>query len=138
MTTTTSTTTTSTRSTTLRPRALVLLGAVIAATGVWAVLREIGGIDLAVATPSGPAAVGLPAVVFTVLAAGLAGWAVLAGLERWTPRPHRTWRVLAGIALAMSLLGPATTALSPASAGGLIALHVAVGAALLSLPGRGC
>ncbi|MCO1656656.1 DUF6069 family protein [Pseudonocardia humida] len=128
-------TTTSAPPTSPRPRrASVVLGAVLAATAVWAVLRQVGGVDLAVATASGPAAVGLPAVVLTALGAGLAGWAALVGLERWTRHPHRTWRVLAGSVLALSLLGPVTTALSPASAGGLVALHVAVGAALLSLP----
>jgi predicted tellurium resistance membrane protein TerC len=130
-------TTTSPASTNLhRRRALVVLGAAAAATGVWAVVRQVGGIDLAVATASGPAAVGLPAVVLTALVVGLTGWAVLAGLERWTRRPHRTWRVLAAGVLVLSLLGPVATALSPASMGGLIALHVAVGAALMALPGR--
>jgi hypothetical protein len=44
--------------------------------------------------------------------------------------------VLAAGVLVLSLLGPVATALSPASMGGLIALHVAVGAALMALPGR--
>jgi hypothetical protein len=116
-----------------RRRALTVLGAVLAAGGVRIVLR-VSGLDLAVAAAGGAAQVGLPAVVATALAAGLAGWAVLAGLERWARRPHRTWRALAVGVLVLSLLGPVTSALTPSAAGGLIALHVATGVALLALP----
>ncbi|WP_214401674.1 DUF6069 family protein [Pseudonocardia lacus] len=119
-------------------RALTVLGAAVAAAGVWAVVRLVGGADLDVATASGPATVGLPAVVLTALAAGLAGWALLAGLERWTRAGHRAWRWVAGVVLAVSLLGPVTTALTWTSLACLVALHVAVGAALLTLPRKRC
>lgn len=131
------TTTTRPRPTDLRRRARVVLGAVIAACGVWAVLR-LAGVDLDVTTASGRSAVGLPAVALAALVAGSAGWALLAALERWAPRPHRAWRVLAGGVLAVSLLGPVAFAPSPTAVGGLVALHVAVGAALFALPGRTC
>jgi uncharacterized protein DUF6069 len=134
MTTTTTTPPTSIR----RHRALTVLGALVAATGVWAVVRQVGGTDLAVAGPDGPTAVGLPAVLLAALVAGLAGWALLAALERWVRRPHRTWRVVAVAVLGLSLLGPVASASTPAAAGGLVALHVAVGAALLSLPRTRC
>ncbi len=129
------TTTTAPRPTrTARPRALTVLGTVLAAAGVWLVL-SLTGVPLAVDVP-GRSSVGLPDVVVAALVAGLAGWALLAALERWTRRARRIWRIVAVGVLAVSLLGPVTSATTIASVGGLIALHVAVGAALLTLPGR--
>jgi Family of unknown function (DUF6069) len=121
-----------------RHRALAVLGGVAAAVAAWAVLRELGGVDLAVTSPAGPVPVGLPAVVLTALVAGLAGWGLLAALERWTSSPRRTWRIVAVAALAVSLAGPVTQAASLPAAGGLVTLHVVVAAALLTGLSRRC
>ena len=112
-----------------------MLGAVLAGSGVWLVLTLTGG-PLAVDVP-GRGAVGLPDVVVAALVAGLAGWALLAALERRTRAAPRIWRAIAAGVLAVSLLGPVGAASTLPSVGGLIALHVAVGAALFALP-RSC
>jgi Family of unknown function (DUF6069) len=120
----------------LRHRATTVLGAVGAGAAAWAVLTGLGGVDLAAGSP--PVAVGLAQVVLTAAVAGGAGWALLAALERWTSAPRRTWRIAAVIALVLSLAGPLTMAAGIAAFGGLVTLHVVVGAALIVGFGARC
>lgn len=116
-----------------RYRVHALLGTVVAATTAWVILREVGGVDLTVA----PGPVGLPAVVGATLVVGLAAWGLLTLLERRTRSGHRIWRIVAVTSLVLSLAGPIAMATTPAAAGGLITLHVVVGAALIrGLPTR--
>jgi len=119
-----------------RHRAATVLGAVGAAAAAWAVLTQLGEVDLAAGSP--PVTIGLVAVVLTAAVAGAAGWALLAALERWTAAPRRTWRIVAVIALVVSLAGPLTAGAGIAAAGGLITLHVVVGAALITGFGARC
>lgn len=118
-----------------RHRAANVLGTVAAATGAWAVLTQLGGVDLAAGSP--PVTVGLAAVVLTAAAVALAGWALLAALERWSRTPVRTWRIVGLAVLLVSLAGPITLATGPA-VGGLITLHAVVGAAVLTGLPRTC
>jgi hypothetical protein len=117
-------------------RAATVLGAVGAAAAAWAVLTQLGEVDLAAGSP--PVTVGLAQVVLTAAVAGAAGWALLAALERWTSAPRRTWRIVAVIALVISLAGPLTTAAGLPALGGLVTLHVVVGAALITGFGARC
>jgi uncharacterized membrane-anchored protein len=100
------------------------------------VLTQLGEVDLAAGSP--PVTVGLVQVVLTAAVAGAAGWALLAALERWTGAPRRTWRIVAVTALVVSLAGPLTTAAGLPALGGLVTLHVVVGAALISGFGARC
>jgi hypothetical protein len=111
-----------------RHRAGTVLGAVGAAAAAWAVLTQFGGVDLVAGSP--PATIGFAQVVLTAAVAGLAGWALLAAFERWTAAPRRNWRIVAVSVLVVSLIGPLTMAAGLAM-GGLVTLHVVVGAALI-------
>lgn len=128
--------TTSTRpsertSTTRRPRALAVVGAALAALGVWVVAAPVAGARLAVESGSGVMEVGPVAVVLSALVAGGAGWAVLALLERTTRHARRTWTVIAVAVLAVSLLGP-LGGVGAGSVLALVAMHLLVGAVLIS------
>ena len=72
------------------------------------------------------------AVALTSLTAGLAGWALLAVLERTVGRPARWWRAVALLVYVVSLLGP-LGATSTAVALALAALHTVVAGLLVVL-----
>ena len=85
-----------------RSRPLAVAAATAAALAVWAIASQVAGLDVRLSAGALPEHV----AVVTVLA-GLAGWAVLALLERVVPlRAGRTWTVLAAAVLAVSLTGP--------------------------------
>lgn len=88
-----------------RRRAIAVVGAVLA-PGAVSLLAQATGIELKI-TQSGqaPMVIGLPLVVATALAASLAGWAVLAVLQRMTGHARALWTGLALAALLASL-GP--------------------------------
>jgi hypothetical protein len=111
--------------------------AVLAATGAgllgWAVAGPAAGVHLTVRLGSAAADqhIGPAAVVIACLLAGLAGWALLALLERRTPKAAAIWTAVAVAVLAVSVLagplGGVTTAAKLALAG----LHLLVGAMLI-------
>lgn len=76
-------------------------------------------------------AVGVGAVLVTAVLAGLAGWALLAILERNVSRPRLVWTVIASVVAVLSLVGPAASAVDGHSRGTLVALHVVVAAVLI-------
>jgi hypothetical protein len=119
-----------------RARALAVIAAVLAALAVWLVTDPLLGVDLAAPTRPGSQQLlsitpGL--VAATSLAAALAGWGLLALLERFTARPRTSWTVIAvGVGL-LSLAGPLSTIASTtvANAGSLALMHLAVAAVLI-------
>lgn len=118
-------------------RALAVAGAVIAAVVVWALAVPVAGVRLVVsAGHGGQQEVGPGLVVAVSLGAGLAGWALLAVLERWAPRPARAWTIAALVVLLVSLTGPATAAATVPAALTLAALHLSVAAVLVAALGR--
>lgn len=119
-------------SATRRRRATAALAAVLAPAAIWLVAVPLVGVDLQVAQPSGraPAEITLPLVLVTALAASLAGWGLLALLERLTPRARTIWTATA-VALVVSfapLLGPGTPTASRIV---LALMHLAVAAILI-------
>ncbi|MGH8965935.1 MAG: DUF6069 family protein, partial [Actinomycetes bacterium] len=70
------------------------------------------------------------AVTLTSLGVGFAGWALLALLERWTPRARPVWTVIAGAVFTVSLLGP-LGAVTPEAAAVLMGMHCVVAAILI-------
>ena len=114
-------------------RAVTVLAAVLAAAAGWAIASPLADVELAVR--SGTAGkiqhVGLPAVIFVSLVAGLAGWALLAALERLTRRAHAAWTVCAAAALIVSLAGP-LAALTTTASVVLVCLHLLVAGVLIT------
>jgi Family of unknown function (DUF6069) len=72
------------------------------------------------------------AVIAAVLAA-LAGWGLLALLERFTARPRTIWTAIAVLVGLLSLVGPLSTIASTTVANGLslALMHLAVAAVLI-------
>jgi hypothetical protein len=136
MTTASTSPTTRSRTTHLR-RALVVLGAVVAALAVWVVADPLAGATVTVHQDGGAEVVGVRAVTLTALGAGLLGWALLAVLERFVRRPRAVWTVTAVVVLALSLLAPFGYGQDTATRVALTAMHLAVGAVLVTgLPRR--
>ena len=123
--------------TTRSQRLLTVAAAVVAAVGGWVLIEGIGGVDLRAPAFDGSTAsqdVGLGAVVFASLVAGVAAWGLLALLERSIRRPRRTWTVFAVAGLIVSLGGPMSgTGIDPTHRGLLVVLHVIVAAVLIPL-----
>ncbi|MFA1543571.1 DUF6069 family protein [Actinomadura monticuli] len=116
-------------------RALAVGAAAVAALALWALTGPVLGLDPAAGTGGRTEPVGAGMVAAAALAAGLAGWALLALLERAARRPRRTWTAIAAVFLALSLAGPLGSAADAASLGVLAAMHLLVGAVLI--PGLG-
>ncbi len=76
----------------LRTRALGVVGAVIAAVAVWVIEVPILGLHLDIRFGSGAVqTIGIGFVLGATLFASLLGWALLAILERRTPRARTIW-----------------------------------------------
>ncbi|MEU7975429.1 DUF6069 family protein [Micromonospora sp. NPDC049089] len=116
-------------------RAAVTAGAIVVAVVEFALLRSAAGVDLAVRSANSTRQITVAAVIVATAVAALAGWALLAVLERRTNRSRVWWTSIAVAVLLLSLvLGP------PSGVGGgakatLALLHVSVGVILiLGLP----
>jgi hypothetical protein len=112
--------------------------AVVAATAtalvVWGVADPALGVDLLVDTGTGsPAQVGPGSVIASSVVASLAGWALLAALERLVARSAQVWTAIAAAAAVLSLFGPVAAGLTMATTVALGAMHVAVAAVLIPL-----
>jgi hypothetical protein len=119
--------------------------ATLAAPAVWTVAELAFGIDLRApafdrsGTTSDISALDV-VVVATLLS--LAGWALLALLERLTPHARRVWPIVASLALVLSLATPLMgTGVTAANRAVLLLMHLAVGAVLIptlarTIPGR--
>jgi hypothetical protein len=122
-----------------RNRGLTVLGGMAAAAAVWLVAVPLAGVDLLARTGPGgaPAPVTLVAVLVAGLVVGLAGWALLAILEKTVRRAGVAWRSTAAVVLLLSLLGPLAQGAGATAIGVLATLHVVVGLVLIALlPGR--
>ncbi|MGC4834040.1 DUF6069 family protein [Micromonospora vinacea] len=116
-------------------RAAVAAGAIVVAVVEFALLHSAAGVDLAVRSGSSTRQITVAAVIVATVVAALAGWALLAALERLTNRPRVWWTSIAVAVLLLSLVvGP------PSGVGGgakatLALLHLSVGVILiLGLP----
>jgi hypothetical protein len=111
-------------------RATAVAGAVGTGLLVWTLVTKAVGTDLVARTGGDIHHIGPSDVAVTCLLAGLAAWAMLAAVERWTRRPYATYVANGSVALALSLLGP-LAGVTTASRLGLLALHLCVGGVLL-------
>ncbi|MEV4199878.1 DUF6069 family protein [Micromonospora globbae] len=117
-------------------RSAVTAGAVVLAVAEYATVRWGAGIDLAARTGASTRAVSVTAVAVAAALAALAGWGLLALLERVTTRARALWTTIAVVVLLISLVG----ALGGVGAGAVatfVLLHLTVGVVLIvGLPGR--
>jgi uncharacterized protein DUF6069 len=106
------------------------IGTVIAATTIallgWAAFRLLG-VDLVTETQT----VGPVDAAAAALVAALAGWGVVALIERRAARPQRSWAQIGSTALAVSVIGPSWLA-DGTSAAALFALHVLVAVVVIT------
>ncbi len=121
-----------------RTRALGVGGAVLAAVAVWVVAVPLLGVHLLVRFGSGAAeTVGVDYVIGATLIASLAGWALLALLERRTSRARSIWTVVAIVVLLASVSLPLSIATTTGSKTVLALMHLAVAAVLIPVLRRG-
>ena len=115
-----------------RTRVLGIGGAVTAAAAVWAVAVPLLGLHLIVRFGTGsPQSIGLDLVVGASLIASLAGWGLLAMLERRTPHARLIWTIAALAVLIVSLSLPLSAGTTASTRAALAAMHVAVAAVLI-------
>lgn len=111
-------------------RTLTVLGAPVTALVVWVLAVPVAGTTLSVRAGDGTQTVGVVLVVVAGLLAGLAGWALLAVLERLTSRPRRIWTIVAVTVWVLSFLGPLGSAIGTPATLVLLLMHLTVGATL--------
>lgn len=110
-------------------------GAVGAALAVWVLAEGALGIDLqqpAFETAQKTQDIGPALVAVTSAFGALAGWALLAGLERLTARARGAWTAIAVLTLVGSLGAPLSgTGISDENRLMLVLMHVAVAAVVI-------
>lgn len=113
-------------------RALIVLAATSGAVIVWVVAARLAGVDLTIRQGDrAPTEIGIALVVVTALLAGLAGWGLLALLERRTSRPAKVWPAVASVVMALSLVLPLTSDATTGAHLTLALMHLVVGAVLI-------
>ncbi|MCL6302953.1 DUF6069 family protein [Streptomyces kronopolitis] len=114
-------------------RVLAVLGTAAATLVVWAIAAVLLDVRLDVRMKPGAALqhVGPATVVLASLVAGFAAWALLALLERLTPRARRVWTVIAVAVLALSLIAPLQSGVTTGVKVTLLCMHLVAGAVLV-------
>ncbi|HWM73968.1 MAG TPA: DUF6069 family protein [Nocardioides sp.] len=116
-----------------RPVWLVPAASTAVAVAIWVVAAPLAGAELLVDSVVGPMEVDLASVVLGSAIGGFGAVAVGWLARRRSSSPRRHFLVATGLILALSLVGPATTALSAATALWLCSMHLAVGALAIPL-----
>jgi hypothetical protein len=117
---------------------MAVIAAAVGAALIWLVAVLAVGVKLQ-APIGGPGStelgdVLLPTVIATALVVSLAGWALLAVLERVLSRGRTVWTVIAAVVLLLSIGAPLGGAgLTTGSRITLLLLHLTVGGVLLTL-----
>lgn len=115
-----------------RQRAIVTASATAAALALWAVAAVGSDTDLRALRQGDLHVIGAGAVLVTAGLAALAGWALLAVLERLIPpRSRSVWTGVAVITLVASLGGPLSGGVGTGSKVVLTLMHLAVGAVVI-------
>ncbi|RLP91310.1 DUF6069 family protein [Micromonospora sp. CV4] len=114
-------------------RATVVAGAILVAAAEFNILHSVAGVDLATGSGNSTRQITVAAVVVAAVVAALAGWALLAVLERLTARAGTWWTAIAVAVLLLSLLaGPPSGVGAGAGAKATLALlHLSVGVVLI-------
>ena len=121
-----------------RNRILGVAGATLAAVAVWAIEVPLLGIRLQTQYGNAaPQSVGIASVVLSSLAASLAGWGLLAILERRLARARAIWTGIAIAVLLASLSVPVSAGTTTTTKVALPMMHLAVAAVLIPTLRRG-
>jgi uncharacterized paraquat-inducible protein A len=115
-----------------RWRAGVVVATVVAALLAWLVANLIDASAVQVRMQDKVTTVNGVSVLIVSALAALAGWALLAVLERMSPSGRRIWTVIAAIVLLLSLTMPLSYGLGAASKWSLVAFHVVVGLVVIA------
>lgn len=117
-------------------RGAAVAGAAAAGLAVWIAAVPVLGVEITARSGDGEMVVGAPAVAVAGVVAALAGWALLALLERAGARARTVWTRVALAVLVASLVPPLLQATTVAAGAVLVAMHVAVGAVIVVGLGR--
>ncbi len=112
-----------------------MLTAVVIALAIWAVARFAGAGFLVPAWDGSQDQVGPVDVIVMATVASLAGWALLAVMERFVSRALRVWTITAATVTALSIVPLVLMTGSqapPATTIPLALMHIAVGATVIS------
>ena len=120
-----------------RPGRIVTIGIAAAATGLAWLLGRLAHVDYVADTPIGTRQITLPLTIVATVAAGLAGWVVIALLERYTSSPRGVWFALTTIVLVLSIVPVFFTTANLGTQLMLSALHCVAAAVIIpALPHR--
>ena len=120
-----------------RNRILGVGGATLAAAAVWVIEVPLLGIRLQTQFGNTPQSVGIDLVVLSALAGSLAGWGLLAILERRFTRARTIWTGIAIAVLLVSFSAPISAGTTTTTKFALAMMHVAVAAVLIPTLHRG-
>jgi Family of unknown function (DUF6069) len=116
---------------------VVAIAMATTATGLAWLLGRLAHVDYIVDTPLGTRKITLALTVVATVAAGIAGWVVIALLERYTSSPGRVWIALTVVVLALSIVPVFRTTANLGTQLMLTALHFVAAAVLIpALPQR--
>lgn len=118
-----------------RRRVRAVLAATAATLAVWVAAVPFAGVDLMARSGGAERRVTPVAVGVATVVAGLAGWALLALLERFTTRARTVWLAVAVVVLLVSLLGP-LGGVGTAAILTLLVLHLVAAAVLVPMLAR--
>lgn len=109
-----------------------VLGAGIVNVLIWIVAVPIGGITIEFVPAEGPATpVGAPELFVFSVAPALAGWLLLALLERFTDQARRIWTISALVVLGLSYVPLLLVGFSTEMTAVFAVMHVAVAIVLI-------
>jgi Family of unknown function (DUF6069) len=107
------------------------------ATGLAWLLGRMAHVDYIVDTPIGTREITLALTIVATVAAGIAGWVVIALLERYASSPRGVWIALTLLVLVVSIVPVFWTTANPGTQLMLTALHCVAAAVLIpALPQR--
>ncbi len=121
-----------------RNRILGVAGATLAAAAVWVIEVPLLGIRLQTQFGNtAPQGVGIGLVVVSALAGSLAGWGLLALLERRFARARTIWTGIAIAVLLVSFSAPISAGTTTTTKVALAMMHLAVAGVLIPTLRRG-
>jgi len=108
-----------------------VVGATAVTLVVWAIASSLTALTVHSGSGPGVSHVGPGSVALATVLAGLAGWGLLAALERSTATARTAWTAIAIVALAASLAGPLSEGVNGATKAALVCIHVAAACVLI-------